>query len=186
MKQRKHQAKYIGKSIYQGEFIFTSIFLLVLTGFFLWAFVSYLLVATEPDPSADSITYETCTFEKCERKKTSQHAYVYHIYVEEYDAPLKIGSIMDGKFNHNALDRLASGDEIVISVSEDRYLYSLSCGSISIFDYEDYVATHRGNQTLGIALMAGFSVIMLGLFIANIVCYKTKGIPLRWGKSAIR
>ena len=170
----------------QGEFIFTSIFLFVLAGFFMWAFVSYSLVVTEPYPSADSITYETCTFEKCERKKTSQHAYVYHIYVEEYDEPLRIGSIMDEKLNHKALNRLVSSDEIIISVSEDKYLYSLSYGSISILAYEDYVAEHMGNQTLGIALMAGFSVIMLGLFIANIVCYKTKGIPLRWGKSAIR
>ena len=186
MKHRKRQAKFIDKSIYQGEFIFTSIFLFVLAGFFMWAFVSYSLVVTEPYPSADSITYETCTFEKCERKKTSQHAYVYHIYVEEYDEPLRIGSIMDEKLNHKALNRLVSSDEIIISVSEDKYLYSLSYGSISILAYEDYVAEHMGNQTLGIALMAGFSVIMLGLFIANIVCYKTKGIPLRWGKSAIR
>lgn len=168
----------------QVEFICKSVFLLVLAGFFI-GFLLALVLSVDGDeyPPADSLTYETCTFERCERKKTSKYAYVYMIYVEEYEEPLRIGSVMDEKLNHGALERLTSGNEIVVSVSQEKeqlYLYSLSYGNVSILTYEDYVSEHTSNSTLGIALMLCLSLTMLGLFIANIICYKKKGVPLKW------
>lgn len=161
------------------RFVATGILLLLLAGILIGG--SFALMFVEKFPSTDSLVYETCTFEKCERISSGKYADYYFIYVEEYDKPLKIDSIASRAIDPDALQKVRAGDVIVVSKDEGRRsftLYSLSHGDATILAYEDFLETQDGNDSVGAAVMGVFSLLPIGLFIANVIHYRKTGRSL--------
>ena len=159
----------------RGAFIATSIFLFFLTAFFVWCLVNVVFAGKYPP--ADSLTYDECTLVEYELITTSKRAY-YYIYVEEHQKPLEIDSIVIDRIDRDALLALNPGDTMVVSTYEGKKaltLYSLSHGNKTILAYEDYLAEHNENNTVGIVFTSIASFVSLGLFIGNMIYYRKKG-----------
>ena len=160
-------------------FIVGNILLLLFAGLLMGGSVALWLV--EQYPPADSLVYEACTFERYERISWGKYGDDHHLYVEEYEKPLEIDSITACAVNRNALQNIKVGDTIVVSKAEGKQsftLYALSYGDTTIFAYEDFLATQNGNDTVGAVFTGIMSLLLVGLFIANVICYKKTGRPL--------
>ena len=81
----------------------------------------------------------------------------------------------------SALMELEAGDTIVVSHYEGKRsfnLYFMAHGEKTILAYEDYLAEHEGNNTIGICVTVVFSLSSIALLIANTIHYKKTGRPL--------
>jgi hypothetical protein len=162
------------------DFIYTTDLFLLLAGLFIWAFVNLMIL--ENAPAAESLVFEECTFERYEIVNDSK-TICYFLYVEEYEKPLEIDSIVVGVIDRDTLREVGSGDTIVVSKYEGKKsfpLYALSYGNKAILAYEDYLTEHDGNNSLGIWITGIFSLLMVILLIANTIHYKQTGRPLSW------
>ncbi len=163
------------------QFVFVSLLFLLLAGLFIWGFFS--LMFTEKYPSADSLVYENCTVVDYELVSTGRASW-YYIYVEEYEKPLEIGTIVMREIDRDALRWMNAGDTIVVSHYEGKRslnLYALSHGDTVILSYEDYLTAHDGNDSVGVVITAVMALLQIGLLIANTVYYKRTGrcLPMR-------
>ena len=162
--------------------IIISVIMLSAAALFTWAFISLLLI--EPYPPADQLVYEECTFVKCERK-TSSRSVVYRVHVKEYAEPLEIDNIVSSSASEAGLLSLKNGDKIKVSIRKTENgndLYYMSSGQTSVLTYEDYLAEHRGNMTVGYIILPILSLGPLALLIAETVYYKKYGFCLPLGK----
>ena len=88
----------------------------------------------EKYPSADSLVYENSTVVDYELVSTGRASW-YYIYVEEYEKPLEIGTIVMREIDRDALRWMNAGDTIVVSHYEGKRslnLYALSHGDTVI------------------------------------------------------
>lgn len=160
------------------QFVLISFLFLLLAGLFIWGF--FALMFAEKYPPADSLVYETCTVVEYELVSTAKSSH-YSIYVEEYEKPLEIDNIVMNVIDREALLELEAGDTIVVSHYEGKRsfnLYTLSHADKTILAYEDYLAEHEGNNTIGIWVTGVLSLSSIALLIANTIHYKKTGRPL--------
>ena len=160
------------------QFVFVSLLFLALAGLFIWAFVNMAFLGSYPP--AESLELEECTVVEYELVTASRSSY-YFIYVEEYEKPLEIGNVTKNVINREALMELEAGDTIVVSHYEGKRsfnLYFMAHGEKTILAYEDYLAEHEGNNTIGIWVTGVFSLSSIVLLIANTIHYKKTGRPL--------
>ena len=163
--------------------IIISFIALAATVLFTWVFIS--LLSEEPYPAADALVYEECTFVKYERNKTYQSSAVYYVYVKEYFDPLEIDNIVSSSASEAGLLSLENGDKIKVSIRKTENgndLYYMSSGQTSVLTYENYLAEHRGNMTVGYIILPILSLGSLALLIAETVYYKKYGFCLPLGK----
>ncbi len=158
-----------------GRFVFITLLLLLFAGLFLGGF--FALMFAEKYPSADSLVYENCTVVEYELVSTARSSR-YYIYVQEYDKPLEIDSIVIRTIDRDAMQRMRAGDTVTVSKDEGKRsfdLYSLSHGDTVILAYEDFLAAHDGNDLVGVAITSSMFLLQIGLLIANTVYYKRTG-----------
>ncbi len=149
-------------------------------------FLIFLIMSlTIKYPPQDSLVYEECTFIKYEyvkeehRKSASQE--YYHIYVEDYSAPLEIDNIVFDKIRKKSLSTLEKGDKITISKDfSDNTLYSMSHNDDYIMSYDTYLEVHKENDKLGILVWCVGICIGIGLFTAEVIYYKKTRRALPW------
>ena len=163
------------------QFVLISLLFLLLAGLFIWDF--FALMFAEKYPPADSLVYETCTVVEYELVSTAKSSH-YSIYVEEYEKPLEIDSIVIKSIDRDALQKLKAGDTVMVSKAEGKRslnLYSLSHGDTVILAYEDFLTAHDGNDSVGVAVTGIMSLLQIGLLIANVIHYKETGkcLPMR-------
>ena len=157
------------------QFVFVSLLFLALAGLFIWAFVNMAFLGSYPP--AESLELEECTVVEYELITASKSSY-YFIYVEEYEKPLEIGNVTKNVINREVLLELEAGDTIVVSYYEGKRslnLYSLAHGEKTILAYEDYLAEHEGNNTVGIWVTGALSLASIALLIVNTLRYKKTG-----------
>ena len=155
--------------------IIISVIMLSAAALFTWAFISLLLI--EPYPPADQLVYEECTFVKCERK-TPSRSVVYRVHVKEYAEPLEIDNIVSSSASEAGLLSLKNGDKIKVSIRKTENgndLYYMSSGQTSVLTYEDYLAEHRGNMTVGYIILPILSLFSFTLVGLETVRYKKLG-----------
>ena len=160
------------------QFVFVSLLFLALAGLFIWAFVNMAFLGSYPP--AESLELEECTVVEYELVSTAKSSY-YFIYVEEYEKPLEIDNIVMNVIDREALLELEAGDTILVSHYEGKRsfnLYTLSHADKTILAYEDYLAEHEGNNTIGIWVTGVLSLSSIALLIANTIHYKKTGRPL--------
>ena len=157
------------------QFVFVTLLFLALAGLFIWAFVS--LAISKGYPPAESLELEECTVVEYELITASKSSY-YFIYVEEYEKPLEIGNVTKNVINREVLLELKAGDTIVVSYYEGKRslnLYSLAHGEKTILAYEDYLAEHGVNNTVGIWITGALFLASIALLIVNTLHYKKTG-----------
>ena len=164
-----------------ARFVATNMLFLLLAGLFIWGF--FALMFAEKYPPADSLVYETCTVVEYELVSTAKSSH-YSIYVEEYEKPLEIDSIVIKSIDRDALQKVKAGDTVMVSKAEGKRslnLYSLSHGDTVILAYEDYLTAHDGNNSVGVAVTGIMSLLQISLLIANVIHYKETGqcLPMR-------
>ena len=156
-------------------FIAGNILFLLLASLFIGGSLALLFV--DRYPPAEELVYTSCTFQRYEQFSRGKHL-DHYVYVQEYGKPLKIDDIAIRAVDRGALEDLKAGDIIVVSKDEDLHLYSLSRGGKSILSYEDFLAKHEGNALVGAVLAGLFSLLPIGLFVANLIHFKKTGRPL--------
>ena len=159
-------------------FVFLCTVTLLAQGFFLSLLI--LLLTMDKYSEDKVLVYEDCTFIRCELKENVTHrsrSCRYLIYTEEYDKPLEIDNIVQGKTNQELLLSIKQGDTIVVSIKDKETLdlYSVSYNNEYILSYEDYLDKHNSNNKIGIIFNSVMSAILLSAFIIEVIYYKKTG-----------
>ena len=153
---------------------------LAFLAFSLFCFVNLILI--NKYPSSEDLKYEQCTYVRSEYVSVGRGYHNYYIYVEEYNEPLKIDNIVINRTNEELLFSLNKGDTIIVSIYDNGKLdlFSVSYGNKYILSYEDYLAEHNGNNTVGKIATAVMSCIALGFLVGGSIYYKKTGecLPL--------
>lgn len=151
--------------------IFSALAILFGVGFVFLAGTNY---------SEDQYLEQTCTFLDCEHvvheRISDADVEYYEIYVQEYEKPLQIDLIVFDQVNKSLLFDLDEGEVITVLLDKKNHVISMSHDGQYVLSYEDYVAEHESNNTVGVfvtLIMCGMSV---GIVIVLIVYYKKHGI----------
>jgi hypothetical protein len=148
---------------------------------FLFWFAIFIPLTGIRYPEAADLQYETCTYLSYEYKPIGRSSYQYRIWVKEYDAPLIIDNIVQRATDRSLLESLQSGDPLQISLEDHDgfYLYEVSAHGDDILSYEDYLASHRNNERIGIIFFALVSVISFSFLVTGIIYYIKTGNALK-------
>lgn len=159
----------------KGAFIGFVIITLAFLTFSLFCLINLTLL--DKYPSKDELKYEECTYIKYEYVSSGNTEHQYYIYVEEYNAPLKIDNIVINKTNEELLFSLNSGETIIVSIEDDSefYLFSISYNSKYILSYEDFLSEHDSNNVIGIIVTSIMASISLAFLIGGSIYYKKTG-----------
>lgn len=150
--------------------IFSALAILFGAGFVFYAGTNY---------SEDQYSEQTCTFldyDHVVRVSTKGlNSEWYDIYVQEHEKPLQIDQIVFDQINKSVLFDLNEGDEITVLLDKKNKVISMAHDGQYALTYEDYVAEHERNNTVGIfasLIMCGMSV---GIIIFLVAYYKQYG-----------
>ena len=153
-------------------FLFVFVFCLILL-------LGFLLMPRYPQ--ANMLAYEECTFIFYERKSVGRSNYQYHIFVEEYEAPIVIDNIARKGTNELILKSLKRGELLHVSIEdkENLDLYEISAHGEYILSYEDYLIKHRNNDRVGIIFGVVGAITSVTFLIIGVVYYKKTGNCLK-------
>ena len=138
--------------------------------------VCFIALALTRYPSPDTLSYEACTFVKYQDKNLTKSE-EYSVYVEEYDEPLKIDTVVYSKVSKEALSKLEAGDTVTISLVKKNFLFlcAMSYNETSILSYEDYVAEHNATNRVGMIVTACLTLALFCPLVINLVYYIKTG-----------
>lgn len=160
----------------------SSIVLLGLSIFFFGSFIDLKTMDYVPE---DELVYEECTF--VDFKHTEEphnrgaYTHYYYVYVEEYDIPLSIDSVVFDKVDQDVFSELKPGDKITVSVDKME-LYSISYNGENILSYEDFLTEQKESKIIEIFGSLILSCVCFGLSIAIFIYYKKTGKWLLFGR----
>ena len=128
--------------------------------------------------SKDQYTEQACTFlayeyEIWERKGADWES--YEIYVQEYAKPLEIDHLVFDQVNRRVLNNLEQGDQITVLLDKKLNVISIEHQGEYVLTYEDYVAEHGNNDTIGVIVTLVLCCACWGVIIFLIVHYKKTG-----------
>ncbi len=160
----------------------SSIVLLGLSIFFFDTFINYQTSDYSPE---NELVYEECTFVEFkhteEPRSRGAYAHYYYVYVEEYDMPLGIDSVVFDKVNQEVLSELKPGDKVTVSIV-GMDLCSISYNEDSILSYDDFLSDRKESKVIESVGSFALSCICFGLGVAIIIYYKKTGKWLLFGR----
>ena len=124
--------------------------------------------------SKDQYTEQTCTFLTYEHEVGADWE-SYEICVQEYAKPLQIDNIVFDQVNRRVLNDLKQGDQITLLLDKKQNVISMEYQGRYVLTYEDYVAEHENNNTVGVIVTLILSCACWGVIIFLIVHYIKNG-----------
>ena len=129
--------------------------------------------------SEDRYTEQICTFSECDyvvhERGGARGTEYYDVYVQEYEKPLQIDQIVFDQVNKSVLFDLKEGDQITVLLDQKNHVISMAHDGQYVLTYEDYVAEHESNNTVGVFATLILCGMCLGLVIFLIFRYKKTG-----------
>lgn len=160
----------------------SSIILLGLSIFFFDSFINSKTLDYLPE---DELVYEECTFVDFKHTEEPHHrgayTHYYYVYVEEYDIPLSIDSVVFDKVNQDVFSELKPGDKINVSV-DNMELCSISYNGESILSYDDFLTEQKESKIIEIFGSLILSCVCFCLSVSIFIYYKKTGKWLLFGR----
>ena len=132
------------------------------------------LIVVNSYPDKNELKYQKITYVNHEYLSIGKGYYEYHIYVEEYDEPLKLDKFVEDKVDKELLETLKKGDIITVGFCDEKDLdvFFMTYNYADILSYNDYLLEHKKNNNAGIVMFSFISFICMFYLIKTGIHYK--------------